>query len=245
MSGYGELEFDLPSSLLEAVEAHLGKIQAQTLTEGHAVQVPNEQGVYCLFYQDRLVYVGKTDGAAGLRSRLSRHARKLLGRNGLMPDDVSFKALRIFVFTAMDIEQDLIQRHGGVRALAWNGSGFGSNDPGKERDTTCFKDDHFDTMFPIDIDRCFVEIEPAQITVAEALAALKERLPYLLRYEKDHDDLALAKVSLAAGMTTRQVLALCISALPPGWHATALPSHIIAYKNDNRHFPSGTQIARS
>lgn len=245
MSGYGELEFDLPSSLLEAVEQRFGNIQAQTLTEQHAAQIPNEQGVYCLFYRDRLVYIGKTDGGAGLRARLLRHARKLIGRTGLSPKDVSFKALRIFVFTAMDIEQDLIRRHGGVRALAWNGSGFGSNDPGKERDTTHFKHDHFDTMFPIDLAGCFVEFEPREITVAAALGQLKERLPYLLRFEKDHADLVHATVTLTAGMTTQRVLELCIDALPPGWHATALPSHIIAYKNDDRKFPSGKQIARS
>lgn len=245
MTGYGELEFDLPSALLDAVDSRFNQITPQTLTEEHAALVPNEQGIYCLFHDDRLVYIGKTDGGAGLRARLVRHARKLNGRVGLSPDDVSFKAMRIFVFTAMDIEQDLIKRHGGVRALAWNGSGFGSNDPGKERDTTRYKDDHFDAMFPINLDTCFVTFGPERQPVAQVLSQLKAKLPYLLRFDKDQEDLKQATVAVQPHMTTREVLELCASALPVGWHVTALPSHIIAYKNDNRNFPSGMQIARS
>jgi len=243
--GYGELEFNLPCALLEAVDARFDQIVPQTLREEHAAQVPNEQGVYCLFHLGRLVYIGKTDGGAGMRARLIRHARKLIGRTGLAPDDVSFKALRIFVFTAMDIEQDLIKRHGGVGALAWNGSGFGSNDPGKERDTTRYKDDHFDAMFPINLDGCFVEFESKPMTVADTLSRLKAHLPYLLRYEREHVDLSEVSVVLPSNTTTRRALEICVSALPQGWHATALPSHIIVYKNDNRSFPSGVKIAQS
>ncbi|MGY6410769.1 MAG: hypothetical protein ACXIUV_07070 [Alkalilacustris sp.] len=245
------MEFDLPSALLVAVDAKFSQIQLETLTEANASNVPNEQGVYCLFHQapdepePRLVYIGKTDGGAGLRARLIRHAKKLIGRVGLSPADVSFKALRVFVFTAMDIETDLIRHHGGVRALAWNGSGFGSNDPGKERDTTRYKPEHFDTMFPIDLDGSFVDFDNEVLPVSDAMSRLKNQLPYLLRYESTHTDLPLSMVTLRPGMTTRQVLEACMQALPPGWHATALPSHIISYKNDNRNFPSGNLIARS
>ena len=253
VAGYIEFEFDLPSALLARLVDVFVEIDEARLTIPNVAKIPDEQGVYQLFLDGTLVYVGKTDGDAGLRSRLSRHATKLLSRHNLDPARVNFKAVRIFVFTAMDLEGDLIRYYGGVSELAWNGSGFGSNDPGKERDTTQVKPTNFDAQFPINIDLPidfrFIDGE----TVAAALTRLKSTVPYTLRFQgqggksrQPHPDLTQSLVKgLASCQTTRQVLLQLANSLPSGWHITALPGYIIMYKNDNRKFPSGSQIATS
>jgi len=255
MLGYDDLEFDLPTALLHAILGKLDTIEPGALTEDAIAHLPEEQGIYALYLKDplRLVYVGKTDSEAGLRHRLLRHARKLVGRQNIAPGDVLFRAVRVFVFTAMDIESALIGHHGGVAAVPWNGSGFGSNDPGKERDTTTYKADHWDTNYPIMLDECFVDFEPGSYPVSEVMRRLKAGLPFLLRYERPgkgrssfHPDFESSHIIVSKkAMTTRETLEAVMLSLPKGWHATAVPSHIIVYKNDRRAFPSGQLIAHS
>lgn len=255
MPGFAELEFDLPGALLKAILQRIENIEAADLTVANMSDIPEEQGVYALYLKNsqQLVYIGKTDSEAGLKHRLTRHARKLIGRCNITSADVQFKAIRLYVFTAMDLEYALIQHHGGVSQVAWNNSGFGSNDPGKERDTTNYKPDHWDTQYPIDLDHVFVQFEPGDYSVAEVMSRLKAELPFLLRYQRPnrsrnsfHEDYEETKITVThRGATTREMLELCMGALPQGWHATALPSHIISYKDDRRRFPSGVEIAQS
>ncbi len=253
--GYSELEFDLPSALLSSILERLEAMTPGSLTTEEIAEIPEEQGIYALYLKSTqcLVYVGKTDSDAGLKHRLMRHARKLNGRQNIEPGDVEFRAVRLFVFTAMDIESALIAHYGGVKAVPWNGSGFGSNDPGKERDTTTYKADHWDAQYPIMIDKCYVEFDPGVYPVFEVMRKLKAGLPFLLRYQRPgkavnsfHPDFEDSKVALQqTQMTTRQTLEAVIAALPKGWHATAVPSHIIVYKDDPRRFPSGKLLAHS
>lgn len=251
--GYVEFEFDLPAALLARLVDVFESLRSEHLNEAALSGVPDEQGVYQLFHDERLVYVGKTDGDAGLKSRLFRHATKIKQRKNLSPSSVRFKAVRIFVFTAMDLETDLIRHYGGVKQLDWNGSGFGSNDPGKERDTTRVKASNFDARYPIDVDVVEVfEIQEGE-SAAEVLTRLKTRVPYTLRFEnsggksrRPHLDLISTKLSaFAGGITVRDLLIRIVSQLPSGWQATALPGYIIMYKNDKRTFPSGKVLAKS
>lgn len=253
--GYSELEFDLPTALLSAILDRLETIEPGFLTASAIADVPEEQGIYALYLKNpsRLVYVGKTDSDAGLKHRLIRHAKKLIGRQNIGPGDVEFRAVRLFVFTAMDIESALIEHYGGVKSVAWNGSGFGSNDPGKERDTTTYKVDHWDTQYPITLDECHVEFELGTHSISDVMRSLKAGLPFVLRFERPgkgrnsfHPDFEGNTLVLSQKrMSTREVLEAVMAALPLGWHATAVPSHIIAYKNDLRRFPSGQLIAQS
>ncbi len=254
IDGYGELEFDLPGALLTAILDRLSEVTPADLIIANTSKIPEEQGVYTLYRKSdqKLVYIGKTDSKAGLRHRLTRHSKKIDGRRKITPEDVQFKAIRLFVFTAMDLESALINNYGGVQGVPWNHSGFGSNDPGKERDTTHYKPDHFDTQYPIRLDEAFVKIPPGEYRVAEIMKRLKQELPFLLRFfrpgksrTKFHKDFEATLKVTREGMTTRELLTLCMEILPSGWHSTALPSHIISYKNDNRSFPSGEEIARS
>ncbi|WP_295447291.1 GIY-YIG nuclease family protein [uncultured Pseudophaeobacter sp.] len=251
MHGFAELEFDLPGALLQAILERLNEMEAANLTTENAQEVPEEQGVYALYLKpdNSLVYIGKTDSEAGLRNRLTRHAKKIVGRRNIDPNDVAFKAIRLFVFTAMDLETALIQHFGGVGSVAWNNSGFGSNDPGRKRDTSAYKEDHFDTKYPIDLDAEFVVFEPGKYPVADIMQRLKDGLPYTLRFQRPgrtsfHDDFSSTFVTITQpGSTVREVLALCGNSLPEGWHITALPSHIISYKQDRNVYEYGQVIA--
>lgn len=256
--GYVEFEFNLPDALLAQLVGVFDKIEPAPLVQQNILKVPEEQGVYQLFHapdsKPDLVYVGKTDSDSGLRARLNKHGRKIQHRVGLDPANVLFKAVRVFVFTAVDLEAQLIRHYGGVSNVPWNGSGFGSNDPGKERDTTTYKDEHYDTQFPIDVERPIEFEVPMSASAADILRSLKAQLPYLIRFEvikrnsrTGHEDLETTQVTLnsASSTTPTGIIKQVISALPKGWHATMLPSHIIIYKNDRRKFPSGRRLADS
>jgi hypothetical protein len=152
-TGFRSLEFDLPSALLAALVDLFESMDMGELKLDRTNEIPNAQGVYQLFHEDKLVYVGKTDAEAGLRQRLSRHASTILSRHKLDVADMHFKAVQVLVFSAMDLEAALIQHYREQHQNpAWNGSGFGSNDPGRERDTTALREDGFDANYPINID---------------------------------------------------------------------------------------------
>lgn len=233
----------------------LDEMSSAPLTLSNAVNLPEAQGVYLLAHDGAIRYVGKTDAEAGLRTRLARHARKFEQRWNVRPEDVSFKAAQILVLTAMDVESRIIKH---FRA-EWNGSGIGSNDPGRERETTNKPEFGFDARFPINIDIPLEILEPGDKTVHAALIALKEALPYTLRYEvtlpdgrkkagshdyrlNPHPDMLSSSVIIPYGpMTVRNMMQLIVSALPLGWQATYFVSHVILYK-ESRVYLHGTPI---
>lgn len=252
MKGYKEFEFDLPEALLARLIEVLDGLEAVSLSSENLRGVPEEQGVYQLFLDNKLVYVGKTDAEAGLYKRLARHARKIVHRVGLDPARVSFKAVRIFVFTAINLESDLIRHYGGVKAIDWNGSGFGSNDPGRERDTTKVDPRNYDALFPIDIGREIAFAVEAGEMAASAVARLKDALPYTFRYQGDgsrsrkpHVDFERTSLKALAGpVTPRAAIYHIVQALPNGWQATALSGYVILYK-EKRDYPQSEVIAVS
>ncbi|SDK03651.1 GIY-YIG nuclease family protein [Billgrantia gudaonensis] len=249
---FQELEFDLPSKLLEELVRLFGEMPAGPLNAEALGHVEEEQGVYQLFKDGQLVYIGKTDAEAGLKKRLSRHAAKIQSRRNLPVEQVTFKAIRVYVFTAMDLESLLIShyREAGQQP-DWQHSGFGSNDPGKERDTTRVKETNFDAQYPIDLDfQVTIEADGNAITVAELLQQMKKQLAYNIRFEtrrgggrKPHQDLEDAEVQLPSKTgTVLSFLKLAKRELGASWRITALPGYVIAYKNDRRPIPSGTII---
>lgn len=245
MKGFAEFEFDLPTALQAELIRLLDAMDTGLLDKDTTEAVPEAQGVYQLFYDDRLVYIGKTDAEAGLRTRLSRHANKVMHRPNLI-GGVRFKAVRIMVFTALDLETQLIKHYRGLNvpdAVEWNGSGFGSNDPGRQRETTNKSPEGFDAKFPISIDLAVDLLPLGAISVSTALTKLKSVLPYTLRYEtlrnskgraqagQPHPDLIAAKVNISRGaQTVRKLMRLICVALGPHWQATAFVSHVILYK---------------
>lgn len=247
--GYQEFEFDLPGALLDHLVRALDGLKPINLTPQNLSNIPDAQGVYQLFYDGKLVYIGKTDAEAGLFARLNRHHMKIQHRIGLDPSSISFKAIRIFVFTAIDLETQLIKHYTASGKTAWNGSGFGANDPGRNRDKS--KPGYFDKSFPIDIDRELDWDFSGTHDVATVLAKLKSMLPYTLRFEtetpsrKAHPELHAAKITLRSGITTpRKLMKKITSQLPKGWQATALASMLILYK-ETENYPDSSILARS
>jgi hypothetical protein len=250
--GYTEFEFDLPESLLRNLIEAMDETTPAQLNTGIVKDIPDEQGVYQLLLDDRVVYIGKTDAEAGLHKRLSRHCKKILHRQNLDPGRVSFKAVRIFVFTAIDLETALIRHYGGVAGLDWNGSGFGSNDPGRRRDKTIVDPRNYDAQYPLDIDREIAYSIDEGETADVAAARLKEALPYTFRYQSAkaggrvaHDDFRNTELSSAQGpMTARQAVVHIVNALPSGWQATGLSGYVVLYK-ENEEYPAAEIICRS
>ena len=240
--GYGEFELDIPRVMRDQLPAFFAGLPSERLTAEAVARVPDSaQGAYLLYLDGTLVYVGKTDAQAGFRERLTRHARSVRHRRGLDPARITFKAARIFVFSTFDLETMLIEEFTRIEGLrpAWNFSGFGSNDPGRNREDQ--KPAQFDVDFPIDIDRDIDLLPPGAHGVLEAVMALKTGLPYLLRYEADglgagawrggHRDMMFRTITVPEGpVTTRALFTLILGALPPGWQVTVLPSRVILYR---------------
>lgn len=253
--GFIAFELDLMRAVMNQIIPALDAMDSAPLTLANAMALPEAQGVYLLIHDGEIRYVGKTDAEAGLRTRMARHSRKFEQRRNVRPEDVHFKAAQILVLTAMDIESRVIAHY----RAEWNGSGIGSNDPGRERETTNKPEFGFDARFPIDIDIPLEVLDPGTMTVHAALIALKEALPYTLRYEvqlppgrtkagshdyrlNPHPDMQVSQVTIPAGpMTVRQTMKLIVAALPAGWQATYFVSHVILYK-ESRAYGHGTLI---
>jgi hypothetical protein len=248
--GYRDFEFDLPRALLTELVDVLDDTDPAPL-HGGLPNIPEEQGVYQIFLDDELVYIGKTDAEAGLQQRLSRHARKTSKRHGLDPKRLSFKAVRIFVFTAMDLETQLIRHYAGEDGTLWNGSGFGANDPGRKRDKS--KPGRFDQEFRINIDYALPVRFGGTQSAAEVAAKLKANIPHTFRYEAErprartpHPDLARTTVTMPnTSMSAREVIIELVRQLPPGWQATALSAVLILYKESVNDYPEAEILARS
>ncbi|MEQ8271521.1 GIY-YIG nuclease family protein [Algiphilus sp.] len=240
---FEEFEVDLPSALIEQLVSLFYEMASGLLSPSAVEEkVPEAQGVYQIYHRDNLVYVGKTDSEAGLKKRLLRHTKMIRGRRNLDPNDVGFKAVRVYVFTAMDLEQLLIQKYKSLgETLDWNNSGFGANDPGRERDTTAWSDSHFSYKFPIDLS-AEVDLSGLGATPSayEVLCHLKQELPYTVRFansggrsRKPHAELQRAMVTLPSGAnakTIREVLKAVAKALGDKWQITPLPGYIIIYR---------------
>ncbi|HUZ92185.1 MAG TPA: GIY-YIG nuclease family protein [Methylocella sp.] len=248
-AGFIAFELDLMKAVMDQLVPSLDTLHGAPLTPENAGALPDAQGVYLLLHEGKVQYVGKTDAEAGLRTRITRHARKFEHRRNIKPSDVMFKTAQVLVLTAMDVESRLIAHYD----AEWNGSGFGSNDPGCERETTNKPEQGFDARFPIDIDLPVEALPPGDHNVHEALVALKDALPYTLRFEvvgkggqayrnRPHPDYVSNRVVVPPPPhTVRQLLKLIVATLPVGWQATEFVSHVILYK-ESRGYTHGTVI---
>ncbi|WP_155741320.1 GIY-YIG nuclease family protein [Burkholderia territorii] len=247
---FKDLEFNLPSALLNQLTALFEEMVPGPLTNAALKWVPEEQGVYQLFFKNKLVYVGKTDADAGLRNRLLRHSKKIRSRLNLNPRDVKFKAVRVYVFTAMDLEDWLIKYYKDVDGdLEWNLSGFGANDPGRNRDKSEVKEDHFDNKYPIDLGLSVEVDQGDDRSVANVLRQLKNQLEYTIRFEragknskKAHPELEATHISLKSRRdAVSEILVQIAQAMGAEWQITALSGYVIIYK-ENEKYPGGRII---
>lgn len=110
---------------------------------------PQESGIYALYFEGRLVYVGKvsrgtTKSKRTLRARLSEHRIKISKRQNITLSKMECRYLTFvsewWVFAA---EFALMAHYN----PDWNDSGFGSKVPGKGRPGT-HRVSRWDTLFP-------------------------------------------------------------------------------------------------
>ena len=245
---HSHFEIDIIHALSSQLVAAFDKLKVAKLTAEEIGSLAKGQGVYMLYHQGSLVYVGK---AGSLKKRLGEHRHKIRGRHKIEVADMEFKCLFVHPnWTTLAPENSLIRhyRKVGEGECSWNGNGFGQHDPGRERETTDKAPDGFDAQHPIRQNWMCDWIKAGDWNAAELLKAIKSKLPYLLRFQtakqksqKPHADYKDLTIHVLRGdMTARDLLRTMAEALPD-WQATAFPSHMILYK-EHRTYTHGQVI---
>lgn len=247
MPFFAHFEIDLVSALAEQLVTAFAELERGGLTTENIALVPAGQGVYHLFLDGILVYVGKADN---LRTRLSQHRRKIEGRKNIDVADVTFNCLTVHKnWTALAPETSLIGHYKTQPGVCeWNGNGFGIHDPGRERETTNKPPDGFDSQYPIHEEWVCDFVAAGNWNVRELLIRMKEELPFLLRYaavnknyrsgHADYNNVSLTVPQI--DMPAVDLLRLIAQRLA-GWQGTRFPSHMILYK-EKREYVHGTVI---
>jgi hypothetical protein len=223
--------------LISQLEDAFAQLTSEPLDSTHLAALAQNPGVYQLWHAGRRVYVGKAD--RDLQSRLGGHHRKIGGRLNISLADMAFTALYLeATWIPVGAERGLIDLYDGgtpgVHLLPWNNNGFGINDPGKERDTTNFKAQHFDVLYPADLTVNVAGLLAGQYPTGDLLRTVKGSLPWVFRFENQwarHPDYLGSTVAIPHDdPTAEEVFDAIISALPSGWQITALPGYTIMYK---------------
>lgn len=223
----------LRDQLIEA----LADIEPAPLERALLDQLEQRGGVYELFEDGVLVYIGKSNH--DLPGRLNQHRIKLGGRVGGLLDRVEFKCVYVDEdLHAVSAETLLIDAYRAQQQAVWNTNGFGNKDPGQRRDTSEVKAAHFDALYPIDLDqKVVVELPDEPASVNDMLWAVKTALPYVFRF----DQAAATKRSLeaipapvddadfATERTAREWFEWLSHELPEEWTLVALPGYVIGY----------------
>ena len=238
-----EFKLSITRALTDQLHDALVALEPAPLTRANLGSLEARPGVYHLYLQDELVYVGSA--ADSVVKRLSHHLRKLSGRQNIPPDAMRFTCLYVDEdMTVLAPEDQLIKRFREEGVCAWNGAGFGPRDPGRRRDETESGPDHFDTQFPIRLDWVLVGVTEGSYTARKLLDTIKKALPYVFRYENTESDRAeydAVEIDVPRrDMTALELFQLIASKLP-GYQVTALPGWVIMYR-ERRNYPHGTVI---
>lgn len=214
-------------------ELALTPLNPRTLHAFSAFQRENnsEQGVYLIHYDGAPVYLGKADDVA---ERLGNHYKKLLGRHNIEPDKIAYKAILLdrSMSTAAN-EEILIALFRKDYEGMWNGKGFGSKDPGKERDTT--KPGPFDEKYPIN-EQHIVNFESTSGSLDFYLKKAKAELPYHFRFEIPKQISRATQITLPnASLPADDFLQIIINNLGQGWKGVILSYGMIIYKTEHRY----------
>jgi hypothetical protein len=229
----------LTSQLLEALE----ELEPDTLTPAAIAALEARPGIYQLYEDGELVYVGSA--ANSLPHRLGLHYRKLSGRQGVDMDDVDFTALYVDEdMTVLAPERQLIDAFREQGLCEWNTNGFGNKDPGRQRDTTAMPAGHFDVLHPINLD--YVPgIDAGTWDLDNLLAELKRLLPFNFRYENTpsaREEFAEYETTVDADdLSARELFEAVAATLPDDWQITALPGYVVMYR-ESRTYPQADII---
>ncbi|MEU6269245.1 Eco29kI family restriction endonuclease [Saccharopolyspora shandongensis] len=229
-----DFKLSITRALRDQLHDALVGLTPVSLAANHLKGLESLPGVYELYLRDQSgqferVYVGKA--SRSLPKRLEQHRRKLSGRTNISINDVGFKCL--YVDEDMESsapEKMLIKKYKAEKGVPWNTNGFGNKDPGGNRDKTLVKENHFDAVYPINLDFEVDSLSVGSYAVKDYLAAIKKKLPFNLRFERDNTDLKNTIIELSRkNATARELILGSVAALPEGWQVTVLPGYVILY----------------
>jgi hypothetical protein len=234
-----DFKLSITRALADQLADALSRLNAAPLTSEQLSALQQRPGVYELFVRGRRVYVGKA--SVSVPARLGNHLRKLSGRRDIVLSDMSFQCL--YVDEDLDAaapEKMLIKKYRDQRdqdGAPWNTNGFGNKDPGRNRDHSLVKANHFDAEHPINLGVRIESVAPGSYPARTYLRTVKAGLPFNLRFDTRsahaRQDYSSSTVHVAPGeLTARDLIRLAIDALPAGWQATALPGYVILYHED-------------
>lgn len=243
MGATGDFKLSISKALTDQLHYALRKLESAPLRVAELAAVEQRQGVYQLYLAGDLVYVGSAAGS--LRDRLAQHLKKLSGRQNVVAHEVRFTCLYVDEdLTVLAPEDRLIRIFQDQDSCIWNGNGFGLHDPGRNRDSTALRADHFDARYPIRLDWAMNDIKAGTYGVAEFLVRMKRGLPYNFRYQTDpasRSEYASVSVEVPEdGMTAEELFGILARALPD-YQITALPGYAIMYR-EHRSYPRSRVI---
>src|SRR5260370_32275573 len=144
--GIHHLEFALDRDInLQVVET----LEQSPLLHLRKSVGPTASGIYALYHQDRLVYIGKatrelTKSKRTLRARLDEHVSKIIDRQNITLDEMRCRYLTFASEWWVIAAEFALMKH---YQPEWNASGFGSKVPGKGRPGT-ERVSRWDSLFP-------------------------------------------------------------------------------------------------
>jgi hypothetical protein len=237
-----EFVLSITQALGDQIDKTLATLTPATLDLQHIAQLKPKPGVYQIFIDESLVYVGKADKS--LPSRLTKHYHKIRGRQGIRIEDATFVCLYVQSdFVAVAPERLLISRHRADGQAAWNSNGFGANDPGQQRDNTRIKSEHFDSHYPINLDLELTNAPTTPLPLPEYADWLRGALPYTFRIASEHAKLSSVQVPVPSQpLTASSALEALASALTAPWQIVALRGYVIAYPNAPQAYPNPLRV---
>ncbi|MDT0567033.1 hypothetical protein RM704_05950 [Streptomyces sp. DSM 3412] len=198
------------------------------------------------YLSPELVYVGKSERA--LPDQLDALRRKILGRRGILPQEMCF--------TSMYIEDDmsavaperlviryLMEEHGAQ--LPWNFNGFDNRDGGRERDHSELSTQHFNMVHPIDLDWALHDDGTRRTWPPKDFADfIKAGLPYRFRHKLGSDHLEAAPLVVPEGpLSADTAFRLLARSLGDTWQISALKGHVLLYQ-ERTQYPNAVRYYR-
>jgi hypothetical protein len=245
---HADFRLSITRALGDQLADALEQLGRTPLTEANLDRLRSRPGVYQLFVygepKDELVYVGKAEKSLPLRLR--QHLRKLSGRENISTQEILFACLYVAEdFTALAPERLLINHYKQAGKIPWNSNGFGNRDPGRNRDNTAVKANHFDKLYPADLSLEVGGLSVGAVPVRELFRRVKKGLPFTFRYPKNLGEIANNLVTVTdANLTADEIFSLIARHLPEPWQIAALPGYVIMYPDSPHDYPSALRYYR-
>ena len=206
--------------------------QALAKLAADQVTLNARQGVYLLYHRGEPVYLGKADD---VHERLRQHLRKMSGRANIDLGAVGYKALLLdkSMSTAAN-ETVLIQLFQETYQGMWNGTGFGTKAPGKERDTTA--PSKFDREHPIKADYPITGIRDKE-TVGAVFQTIKSQVPFVFRHAVDSKALKIELELREVPRTAESLVAAALASMEAGWYCAVLSYGLVVYRDRKTYGP--------